>query len=326
MTAVRVAVTGAGSLFGQGIIKCLRQAATPVDLLGLDYFEQAVGLRWCDRSALLPDLLADDVSEDAWLAALVGELRAHGSRLLFVGADFELLPLARHAASIAGSGVHVLVSPPEVVQVCKDKHATASWLRDHGFPAPMTLLPAAGEHEIEQALGFPLVVKPRFGSRSRGVTVVRDGPALARALVEVAEPCAQQYLPDDEAEFSCGVMVLDGEIDSVVVLRRRLRDGNTVDAHSGDWPEIERLCADVARALGPSGPVNIQLRLHRGTPHIFEINPRFSGTTVFRAMLGVNEPERLLRHSLGLGLEPAPRPARGRVLRYFDELLEFTDG
>jgi carbamoyl-phosphate synthase large subunit len=326
VTAIPITVTGAGSLFGQGIVKCLRKSDLHISIQGLDYFPTAVGLRWCDKGDLLPDLLDPSVSEDIWFDALCRTVSAHGSRFLFVGADFELVPLARRSAHLLErTGCRAIVSHLQLVEACKDKHATAGLLSSLGVPAPKTFLPDEGLERIERALGYPMIVKPRFGSRSRGVVRVTDRPALERALRETPQPVVQQYLPDEEAEFSCGVVCFDGVVDSVAILRRRLKDGNTVIAFSEECADLEIFCRKVGNLLKPFGPLNIQLRMTDKTPCIFEINPRFSGTTVFRALLGINEPVRILRHLLGLPVEPSPRLRHGRVLRYFEELVEFAD-
>ena len=41
--------------------------------------------------------------------------------------------------------------------------------------------------------------------------------------------------------------------------------------------------------------MNIQCRFVGGRVKVFEINPRFSGTTSIRAMVGYNEPDVLMR-------------------------------
>jgi carbamoyl-phosphate synthase large subunit len=63
-------------------------------------------------------------------------------------------------------------------------------------------------------------------------------------------------------------------------------------------PEIQEFCEDLARRLGSRGPLNLQLRVHRGEFYVFEIHPRFSGTTPIRASAGFNEPDILLRSFL----------------------------
>lgn len=323
MNDIRVTVTGAGSLFGQGIIKCLRRADLPMRLHGLDYFATAMGFHWCDETGLLPDLLDPAISEEAWFADLCRQVGEAGSQILFVGADFELRPLARLAETLrARTGCHAVVGPTAIVDICKDKYRTARWLREIGAPAPESRLPSDGIDEIETAIAYPMIVKPRFGARSRGVVRVADRAALQRALAVCKDPVVQRYLPGAEREYSCGVVVLDGRVDTVSVLRRRLKDGNTSTAVADPVPAVDALCRKVGKALAPHGPINIQLRLVDETPYVFEINPRFSGTTIFRALLGVNEPERVLRHVLTLPLSPPPILRAGRVTRYFDEIVE----
>ncbi len=327
MKSTGVTVTGAGSLFGQGIIKCLRMGDVSVHIQGLDYFEGAIGFEWCDRTGLLPDLLAPAVSEDVWFADLCQQVSAAKSRVLFVGADFELIPLASRAQElIERTGCRAIVSSRRIIKICKDKHRTADWLAEIGETPPETFLPDTGLGRIEAAIRYPMIVKPRFGSRSRGVVCVGDRAQLERAIAETAQPVIQQFLPGDDNEYSCGVVVLDGRVDSVAVLRRRLKDGNTISASSTEpQPNIEALCRRVGEALNPLGPINIQLRLVDGAPYVFEINPRFSGTTIFRAHFGINEPVRVLRHCLGLPLSAPPHLLKGLIRRYFDEIVDLAE-
>jgi carbamoyl-phosphate synthase large subunit len=294
-----------------------------VRIAGLDYFDTAIGLDWCDRSALLPDLLSLEVSEDAWFEALCKEVLANESKFLFVGADFELLPLARRAEEFSQRvDCRIIVSPPDLVETCKDKYLTARRLTDLGFPAPESFLPEHGPELAESALGYPMIVKPRFGSRSRGVVVVENRDDLESVLRETEKPVMQAYLPDDDAEYTCGAVFVGQSVDTIGVLRRRLRDGNTSIAYSEHHPEIEQFCVKLVTRLRPFGPLNLQLRLVDGVPYVFEINPRFSGTTIFRAHLGINEPLRILRHLLGLPLPANAHLRLGRVMRYFEETVQ----
>jgi len=66
-----------------------------------------------------------------------------------------------------------------------------------------------------------------------------------------------------------------------------------------DHPIIKNYCEKVAKVLGSKGPLNIQCRMMDNKVYIFEINPRFSGTTSLRAMAGFNEPDILIRHHFG---------------------------
>jgi carbamoyl-phosphate synthase large subunit len=66
----------------------------------------------------------------------------------------------------------------------------------------------------------------------------------------------------------------------------------------GKFRDVTDQCREIAEALGSQGPLNIQCRLVDGKVRIFEINPRYSGTTSLRAMVGFNEPDLMIRHHL----------------------------
>jgi len=83
-----------------------------------------------------------------------------------------------------------------------------------------------------------------------------------------------------------------------------------------DFPEVRQQCERIAGALGAKGPINIQCRVVDGKVRVFEINPRFSGTTSLRAMMGYNEPDILIReHVLGERIQARFSYRFGTVLR-----------
>jgi carbamoyl-phosphate synthase large subunit len=80
--------------------------------------------------------------------------------------------------------------------------------------------------------------------------------------------------------------------------------------------EILDVCTKIAKNLDVRGAVNIQGRMTSDGFKVFEINPRFSGTTSIRAIMGYNEPDILLRrHLLGEKIEPNFKYSHGLVLR-----------
>lgn len=79
-------------------------------------------------------------------------------------------------------GVTVL-NGPESVRACHDKLVTALRLNRAGLPHPQTayLSAASGRHDVSR-LRYPLVVKPRFGSRGEHVHALGDPDDLGRLL------------------------------------------------------------------------------------------------------------------------------------------------
>jgi carbamoyl-phosphate synthase large subunit len=90
----------------------------------------------------------------------------------------------------------------------------------------------------------------------------------------------------------------------------------------GRFPEITGECERIAMALGARGPLNVQCRFVEGRVHVFEINPRFSGTTSLRAMVGYNEPDVLVRrHLLGQDIPRHFEYGSGVIMRSLSETL-----
>jgi len=86
------------------------------------------------------------------------------------------------------------------------------------------------------------------------------------------------------------------------------------------FPEVAETCQAIAKAIGAKGPVNIQCRVVNRVVQVFEINPRFSGTTSLRAMVGYNEPDVLVRKHLLHETVPVGFPyGKGLILRNLTE-------
>ena len=320
---VTVGVLGAGSLFGQGIIKALRASTLEVRIVGLDAFPYAVGLYWADAAHVVPDVLSPEVTEAAYLDRLIEILKEERVELLFVATDFDVSRMSRHQGLVESrSGCKVVVSPPAVVDIADDKWATYQFLSARGLPCPPSLIELSRLDEFITAHGFPLVVKPRRGARSRGMSVVQTRAQLPAALAAAGpDPIVQVEIGTPEREYTCGAVVFERDCFGTIAMRRDLRDGNTFRAYLKPEPELEALTRQAALALAPYGPANFQLRLGASGPAIFEINARFSGTTVIRTLAGFNEVEAAARWVLFRERLPLAASRSGVVLRYWEELF-----
>jgi carbamoyl-phosphate synthase large subunit len=311
-----VLVTGAGALLGQGILKALRASDHVARVIACDAAPAAVGLYLADAARLLPRCDAPGYAD-----AVIEVARRERVALILCGTDLELPALAANRARIeAETGAHVVVSDAEAIAIAEDKWLTVQFLRAHGFDAPRSAL-AADAHRLADEVGYPLVVKPRIGAGSVGLTVARDRVQLERAL-EVHGMVVQEYLRPDEEEYTVGTIVHAGACAAAVALKRTLRHGNTHTAISNGYDAVEAYAARVAAALpGARGPINVQLRRTGRGPVVFEFNARFSGTTPLRHELGWNEVEAVLLHALERRPVPRGRLRRGAVLRWTAEVL-----
>lgn len=193
---MRVLVTSAGALLGQGIIRSLQQSRIrPLDIIACDPDPRSPGLYWTGHARLLP-FAADPHFIDKF-AQLLDQERPDA---VCVGTDAELplLAAARHDLETAYK-TRIIVSSPEVVRIAEDKYLTYEFLKDHGFTPPDSRLPGR-EDELVRQYGFPLVVKPRISARSVGFHLVKSQMELDRALLAVQNAVIQECVTTPHTE------------------------------------------------------------------------------------------------------------------------------
>ncbi|WP_134685866.1 ATP-grasp domain-containing protein [Brevibacillus migulae] len=195
--------------------------------------------------------------------------------------DPELSLLARQAESFRDAGVQVIVSSPEVVELCLDKKATSDFLQKHDFPH----IPTYGTVEeitdaiSEGVLSFPMLVKPRKGSASQGISVVTSITDLKQVLGKgLEELIVQPYLHGDEYGVDAYVDLISGEPVSIFTKRKlRMRAGETDRSLAIQDPALTGLIHRLIDKLQPRGPIDIDCFKIGESYVISEINPRFGG-------------------------------------------------
>ncbi len=314
---MKVLVTGAGALLGQGIIRALKRSELQTTIVAVDPSPLSAGLYWVDRGHLVP------MARDADYLDEVRRIMAiERPDVVLIGTDVELFHFAEHRAALEEEfDTQILVSSREVIHIADDKYATYEFLVEHGFDAPPSCLPPDVEDLVAE-IGFPLIVKPRVGARSIGVHRVENLDELAAAIGTVDNPVIQECISDASQEYTAGVLVFDGECKASIVMRRDLRDGNTYRAYVEDFPELNDEIRRIGAALNPHGPANFQFRVDdEGRVKVFEINARFSGTTPLRALAGMNEVEMALRHVVNGDPIEQPEVEPITILRHWSETV-----
>ena len=149
-------------------------------------------------------------------------------------------------------------------------------------------------------VSYPFVIKPRYGSGSIGLALIRNSRMLETHFETFDEEMvAQEYINAGENEFTCGLaFTKDGKLLETIILQRELKKGFTKFAEVVQRVDVNRQIREIAAVLEGRGAYNIQGRLTDKGFVVFEINPRFSGTTAFRAVAGLNEPDLYIQHYL----------------------------
>ena len=217
------------------------------------------------------------------------------------------------------------INSKSVIDICMDKSETSKHLSQAGVSMPK-FVRATKEDEINSVDFYPVVIKPNsHGGGSANVFIARDESelfALSKYLKlghNKIEFVIQEYV-GTENEFTVGVLHDNaGQLINAIVLRRHLNgqlnirqsvpnntrkelgeklvvSSGVSQGDFGNYPAVKKKCIEIAELIGSTSALNIQCRLVDNQLKVFEINPRLSGTTSLRAMVGYNEPELLLKH------------------------------
>ena len=318
-----VGITGTGSLIGQAIIKSVKQSNYKelINMIGFDYFQDTVGAFWCQKNYILPDIYKNNNQIQLWVDFIINKLVENDIKILFVGVDFELPLFAKYKDQIESrTGTIIMVSSEEVIGIANDKFFTYKFLKENNLNCPYSFLP---EELNVNELEYPLIVKPRNGARSKGVSKVSNKTELELAIKSVDLPIIQECVGNENDEFTCGTLYLKNELKAMIILNRSLKEGNTFISHfRKDYPAaISEYLKNVCNILKPNGACNFQLRIDKnGIPKIFEINARHSGTTYIRSLFGYKEVEYIIGYLL-FNDEKKFELREGTVVRYYDEFF-----
>lgn len=347
MERMKVCVTGVGGGgLGEQILKALRLADTDYCIIGTDITPYSKGLLEVDHAHILPP-----ASNPGYIQELLSICNRYEVSAVFPGSDLELKAMSANRARIESQGIFLPINPAHVIELCMDKIKCLEFLKEQGFQTPKF----RKVQSLEQLLGFevfPAVLKPSVGAGGSVNTFLGQTEeellCFGQHLLSIyPEFILQEYIGTPDSEYTVGVLIsMTGELINSIAVKRNILSGlsnrlkmqnrtenqrlGSVLALSngisqgeiGTFPEVSRQCEEIAVALGTRGPLNIQCRLVDGKVYVFEINPRFSGTTSLRAMVGFNEPDLLIRrHVLQEEIEPHFKYGSGIIVRGLSELL-----
>lgn len=198
-----------------------------------------------------------------------------------------------------------------------DKLKTIEFLHENNLPYPKTQ-----KQNANLDLDYPIIAKSNIGSGSKSIIKIEDELDLNYTTRKFPHHILQEYLPEDEGEYTCGLFCSSkGEI-RYIVFKRDLLSGFSVFGEVVENESINKLLIKLANALNLKGSINIQLRLLDGKPNVFEINPRFSSTVRFRDLFGFRDVLWVLEDQLNLEISNYKKPPMGsKFFKGFNEYI-----
>jgi len=222
--------------------------------------------------------------------------------------DLELPILSASRDSFEKTGVRVIVSKKEVVDIAFDKWETVRFLQTHHLHTPKTFIDlneakkaiAAGELE------FPLVLKPRWGSASIGIDYPENlrelelsyelqSLRLKKTILSEASKedidhaiLIQEKLKGDEYGMDILNDFEENYVGTFVRKKLAMRGGETDKAISVIDNGFEEIGKLIGERLKHIGNMDCDVFENNGKLYVLELNPRFGGGYPFSHEAGMN--------------------------------------
>jgi carbamoyl-phosphate synthase large subunit len=289
---MKVLLTGGGGASTTAVLKSLVDLG--YEVLSADASVYAAGYAVAKRGFVVP------FATDPAFAQKFGEILAEERPDFVIPlVDEEIAIVHRLVAKSFAPAMRVVAPRLQFCEDMLDKWVMYERLSAAGLSVARTWLASDAADAT-----YPAIVKPRTGRGSRGLAFLESPGDLARYLLDAREP-ADRYVVQERvmgAEYTNSVVVgLDGEILAVVPKEVLAKKGITQLGVTRANAAMDQLGRDIQRHLRADGPFNVQLMLREdGVPFVFEINPRYSTTTVLTIAAGVHELDEVMRRASGL--------------------------
>jgi len=279
------------------LVRSFRTAAENLNLrpciIGTDAEALSAALQLCDKPYVV-----QRVRHPGYIERMLEIVREHAVDLLVPTIDLDLRLLAENSRLFEQQGCRVLISKPEVVDICQDKRKTFRFLSENGFDTPLTM--DVSEVQAGREMVFPCFLKPWDGHAGRGTAKVSDMEELGVFARRIPNCIVQEFV--DGTEYTCDVFVDFGMKVRCVVPRKRIeiRGG---EVSKGQVVKDRRIMSQAKRLVetlgaGP-GVITIQLIVDgAGNIRFIEINPRFGGGVLLSIKAGAGFPKWILQQLL----------------------------
>ena len=262
-----------------------------------------------------------------------------------VNPEFVLtVPIGRYLTTVGA--VNDALNLPGISQkaavLCTDKYAFHQTLQEQGLRDCRCYLVTGSEDAVGKEIDFPAILKPRYGSGSRGIFFAEDVCSLKKALEElyVDGSLAEDYVLEEcvaGEEYGVDGAVIDGQF-YLVLLRKKENTPPparqavgyySVQPADPFYVQVKEYLEKVISCLGIEECL-FHADLIKGNkgPFVIELSARPSGHNLHNLFTplctGVDMAEEYMKYRLGDAYNFVPKETGDLLIHYFDMEGEVT--
>jgi predicted ATP-grasp superfamily ATP-dependent carboligase len=207
------------------------------------------------------------------------------------------------------------IAPYESYKIACDKGNAMAFVKEAGVDIPATYMPEdlSQLENILEKLEYPVIVKPRQSSGSRGIKKAYSKEELLtvyrEALDTYDKPLVQEYIGSRDIYSVCLLYDMKGQLKASFV-QKQVRHfpaemGTSIVQESVYYPELIEKSTVIMDKLNWRGVVEIEYMVDKrnGRAMFMEMNPRFWGSVQAAIYAGVDFPWLLYNAVKGNNIE-----------------------
>ncbi len=229
--------------------------------------------------------------------------------------DIDIPVLARNRKKFDEIGVTLIVSDLKIVEICNDKWLTYQFLKENGFLVPQTFCDLQKVYNAlkTKEVGFPMIIKPRWGMGSIGIYEAENEEELEVLYKKTKRKIFDSYLKFESGidaercvivqqkingqEFGIdNINDLDGNYRNTIIRKKiGMRSGETDCAEIVEEPVIREMARRLASLTKHIGNMDVDMFAEDDKVYVLEMNARFGGGYPFSHIAGVNLPKAIVQ-------------------------------
>jgi predicted ATP-grasp superfamily ATP-dependent carboligase len=268
-----------------------------------DSFSPAGCSRFCHQSFKYPD---PETSRTDFFQTLLKQIDLTDCNVIFPMDDTTLSFIVTYRKELERKCLIPLPDDKSIL-IASDKYETFLLAKSSNVDCPFSFMPSSIKElkKLSNQLQYPIVIKPRKSSGSRGIRVARSKDDLLHLYKEVHSsypfPMIQEYIPQGERYDVCLLYDRNHKI-KCSFIQKEIRHfpiemGPSTVQESVVFPELLNCTKRLLEKLNWVGVVEVEFMIdaRSGIPKLMEINPRFWNSLELAIQCGVDFPHYLLK-------------------------------
>ena len=275
-------------------------------------FATALFSRYCSRRVVYPSPV---LTPGKFLSWLLDEIRTNSYDMVLPTELSTQMLLAKNRSDIERYTRFPFADHDLTVDI-QDKAWLMRYAIDNGIPCPVTLFPESirSVEAMREKVAYPVVIKPRVSSGSRGIVYVEKPDDLVASYKSVhgkyPSPIIQEFIPNGGA-YGVGALLNFNSKPRASFVYRRLREypvsgGPSTLRESVNNEGIRHMGLEILESLKWTGIAMVEFKVDSrdSRPKLLEINPRFWGSLQLAILSGVDFPYLLYKLAMKRDIDP----------------------